>query len=79
MSQQGKHTWDIIIHYHRCPECGFIIENREGYRYQLGKYQKEVVCDRCHNHFMLVKQREPSIGPLIGDPQPIETEWGDPK
>lgn len=78
MRQRGNHTWEIVIEYHRCPKCQAIIESRIGYSYQLGKYQKEVDCLRCGHHFVAVKAREASIGPLIGDPQPIETEWGDP-
>jgi len=79
MSQKGAHTWDIMIHYHRCPACGYIIESRKGYHYQLGKYQKRVVCDRCSKQFIVTKSNPPMIGPLFGEPQPIETEWGDPK
>ena len=77
MTQKGEHTWDMHIEYHRCPECGFIFEDRRGYIYILGKYQKELHCPRCHDPFMKVKKEEPSLGPLIGEAQPIETEWGD--
>jgi len=76
MGQQGEHTWDLVIQYHRCPECGWIIESREDYVYVLGKYQKEVECDRCGHRFTLIKSTTPSFGPLIGRPEPIETEWG---
>lgn len=79
MSQKGEHTWDIHIHYHRCPQCGYIIESRDSYVYRQGKYMKEVVCKRCRHSFFDYKQTKLTIGPLIGDPQPIETEWGDPK
>jgi hypothetical protein len=79
MGQKGEHTWDIIIQYHRCPKCGNIIESRQGYEYRQGKYRKEVSCDHCHQHFTVIKSSEPSIGPLLGDPQPIESEWGDPR
>lgn len=76
MSQAGDHTWDIIIHYMRCPDCGYVFESRKGYEYILGRYQKEEACPRCHKQFMVYKEREPSFGPLIGDPVPAETEWG---
>ncbi|NGX42675.1 MAG: hypothetical protein K940chlam7_00959 [Chlamydiae bacterium] len=54
MGQKGEHTWDIVIHYHRCPECGYIIESRQGFTFRAGKYQKEVVCDRCDHEFLVV-------------------------
>jgi len=79
MTQKGAHTWDIVIEYQCCPKCKFIIENRQKYTYQMGKYQKEVRCNRCRHCFIATKVRKPSIGPLIGDSQPIETEWGDPR
>lgn len=75
MPQQGEHTWDLIYNYHRCPECGKIIESRVDYHYQLGKYQKEVVCDRCSHTFVVVKERKSTV--FTGDSQ-LETEWGDP-
>ena len=76
MGQAGEHTWDIIVHYHRCPECGYIIESRQEFTYRLGKYQKELACERCQHNFQVTKPSKPSFGPLIGEPQPIETEWG---
>jgi len=75
MRQQGTHTWDITIHYHRCPACGFIIESRHDYQYRLGKYKKDLICKRCQNHFTVMKSTHPKLGPLIGKPQPVETEW----
>jgi hypothetical protein len=75
MTQKGEHTWDLIYHYHRCPKCGFIIESREDFHYQLGGWTKDLQCDRCHENFTVTKSRKPSFGPLIGDPQPVEMEW----
>lgn len=77
MTQKGEHTWDMWSEYHRCPECGLIFEDRQEYAYILGKYQKELSCPRCHGHFMHIRKREPVLGPLLGEPQPVETEWGD--
>ncbi len=76
MGQKGIHTWDMHLEYHRCPECGHVFESRQGYDYILGKYQKEEECPRCYDRFMITKKRSVSFGPLIGDPQPVETEWG---
>lgn len=79
MTQKGAHTWDIILQYHRCPKCGNIIESREDYQYILGKYQKEVECDRCHHVFTLIKNVKPTFGPLIGEPEPVEIDWKERK
>lgn len=70
------HTWEIVIHYHRCPHCGAIVESRKGYRYRLGQYQKRITCDRCGQKTTLTREGTPTFGPLIGDPQPPEIEWG---
>lgn len=75
MTQKGTHTWDLVIDYHLCPQCGNIIESREKYHYVLGKYQKEIDCDRCRHHFTTFKNSKPSFGPLIGEPQPPEMDW----
>jgi hypothetical protein len=76
MTQNGTHTWDIIIHYHRCPGCGFIIESREDYHYRMGKYQKDLTCSRCQRRFTITKPTRLRFGPLIGNPQPPEVDWG---
>ncbi len=77
MGQKGAHTWDLFLHYHRCPQCGYVFESRKAHEYVLGKYQKEESCPRCAHRFMHYRAIEPSFGPLIGEPQPAETEWGD--
>ena len=79
MAQKGEHTWDMIFHYHRCPECGFIIESREDYEYRLGHYVKTLDCPRCHGSFTLEKETKPTFGPLIGEPQPVEWDWSTKK
>ena len=76
MSQKGTHTWDLILQYHRCPQCGFINENRQEFKYVMGKYLKEASCQRCGHEWILTKPVHPSFGPLIGEAQPLETEWG---
>lgn len=78
MTQKGEHTWDLVLQYHRCPVCGFIIESREDYQYRMGGvYQKDLECPRCKHRFTLTKPRKPTFGPLIGDPQPAEVDWKD--
>lgn len=73
--RNGNHTWDLIIEYHRCPDCGYIIESREDYRYLFGKWVKDVSCERCGKHFKLTKVMNHTFGPLIGRPQPPEITW----
>lgn len=75
MTQKGEHTWDLVIDYRRCPECGFIIESRDGFEYRLGKWEKEVDCTRCGNRFTVSSSRKPRFGPLIGEPQPREFDF----
>lgn len=77
MSQEGEHTWDIVIDYHRCPKCGYILESRDKYQYRMGKYVKQLECERCHHQFMVTKSTEPRFGPLLGEPQPAEFDWGE--
>lgn len=63
-----KHPWTFkIVHqYHRCEKCGFIIESREDYEYRLGIYEKELVCTRCHHHFVVSKKMH--FDPLFKPP-----------
>ncbi|WP_068469098.1 hypothetical protein [Candidatus Protochlamydia phocaeensis] len=63
--RHGNHTWDIVIHYYRCPKCGYIIENRDKYEYRLGQLEKDLTCGRCQEHFMVVKESQPTFGPLF--------------
>lgn len=79
MTQKGEHTWDIVIHYYRCPKCGNIIESREAYKYRLGVYGKDVECPRCHHGFRVLKKTKPTFGPLSGEPQPVEFDWSTDK
>lgn len=75
MTQKGTHTWDLVLKYHRCPKCGFIIESREDYTHRLGAWIKDLTCSRCGEHFSLEKNTKPTFGPLIGTPQPPEIDW----
>ncbi len=75
MTQKGTHTWDLIIQYHKCPKCGYIIESRKDFYYRLGKWVKDVSCERCGHQFLLERKTDLTFGPLIGSPQPPEVEW----
>lgn len=75
MRQIGIHTWEIIIQYHRCPKCGNIIESREDYENRLGKFEKDLKCERCRHQFTITKPMKPALGPLLGKPQPVEFDW----
>jgi hypothetical protein len=63
--KNGTHTYDIVIDYHKCEKCGNIIESRKGYVYQLGKYIKEVQCDRCSHTMTLERPHPVSFAPLF--------------
>ena len=75
MTQRGIHTWDLVIEYLRCPQCGYILENRDKYQYRLGKYQKDLECPRCKHLFTVTKKARSAIGPLLGEPEPVEILW----
>lgn len=75
MTQRGRHTWDMVVAYHACPKCGFIQENREGYTYRLGKYQKDLECPRCLYHYTLTKNVRMTPGPLFGEGDSAEVTW----
>lgn len=75
MEPSGTHTWNIYIHYHACPKCGYIIESRQDYEERLKTYEKDLKCPRCQHEFTLIKKPKPTFGPLIGEPQPVEIDW----
>lgn len=58
--KKGSHTWDIIIEYHRCPDCGKIQESRKPYEAYQGRYIKELTCPRCSSPFTIIKDRLPA-------------------
>ncbi len=75
MTQQGTHTWDLVIDYQFCPHCGYIIESRDKWEYRHAKYQKDLECPRCHTRFTLTKQVKPTFGPLFGEPEKADFDW----
>ena len=64
--REGRHTWDITIDYHRCSECGTIVENRKRYERRMDKWEVDVDCPRCDNSFTVVKREKQTFGPLTG-------------
>lgn len=64
--QHGNHTWDLILHYYRCPKCGYVIENRDKYERRMALLQKEVACPRCEHVFTVTKDTKPTFGPFFG-------------
>ena len=54
--RKGNHTWDIIIHYERCPLCGYIIENREKFECYGSILEKDFTCPRCQQKFTVTKK-----------------------
>ena len=75
MTQKGDHTWDMYLRYHRCPKCGYIIENRANFENRFGKYVKEMICPRCKYRFEEIRAQKPTFGPFTGDPEPAEFNW----
>lgn len=59
LREKGSHTWDLVVRYHRCPQCGVIIESRTDYVYQLGHYVKQVDCQRCGHKFTDTRRVKP--------------------
>lgn len=75
MTQKGPHTWDLIMHYHRCPVCGRIFDSRVDYEDRLGKYQKDLECPACGHSFTVTKIRKLQAGPFFGDGDRAEVTW----
>lgn len=67
---KGNHSWDLYVHYYRCPSCGYILENRQ-------RDVEEFTCPRCKNKFASQKMKKRSVfGPLLDDKhQPAEIDW----
>ncbi len=63
--RKGSHSWDMHVHYHRCPECGAVFESRDDYEYRMGKYQKDLECTRCGATFSTTKHHKQKFGPIF--------------
>ena len=86
MTQRGEHTWDLTITYHRCSQCGYILENRDIYQYRKESeykdkegYYKDLECPRCHHKWTAKKPARSTIGPFLGEPEPVEIDWSEHK
>jgi rubredoxin len=64
--RHGNHTWDLVVHYYRCPQCGYIAENRDKFEARFNRLEKDLVCLRCQYAFTIAKKTHPAFGPLLG-------------
>ena len=64
--RDGTHDWDCSVHYHRCDNCGNIVENRDDYVDRLGSWEKDLRCPRCHHEFTVMRDVRPNFGPFFG-------------
>lgn len=64
--RHGNHTWDSILHYYRCPRCGYVIENRDKFELHFHRLEKNLLCSRCQHSFKITKKSKPAFGPLLG-------------
>lgn len=71
----GSSSKTGTLAYHRCPDCGFIFENRDPFTYALGNWEKNLTCPKCSTSFTLKKRAAPPIGPLFGEPPKPEFDW----
>ena len=55
--KHGNHTWDLVLHYHRCKHCGYINENREKFQKKFNLLQKTVLCTKCSQSFTVTKHQ----------------------
>lgn len=68
--QHGTHTWDLNLHYYRCPQCGYVVENRDKFEPRFNQLNKDIACSRCQYVFRIIKNKRPAFGPLLGhDPE----------
>lgn len=75
---KGTHTWEIYLHYYKCPLCAYILADRNPYHYKPGgKYFKDLACPRCSHEFTVYKVRRPSMGSFSDEERPVEMEWND--
>ncbi|MCB1119557.1 MAG: hypothetical protein KDK65_06320 [Chlamydiia bacterium] len=71
----STHTFPIHIHYHRCPDCGKILENRHDWDYRLGYYLKDLTCSYCHHSWTEEKGGHFRLGPLFTQPKTAAFDW----
>lgn len=64
--RHGNHTWDMVLHYYQCPQCGYINESRHKFVIRDNALQKDLTCARCRNHFQVTKKMRRTFGPLLG-------------
>ena len=70
-----EHTWDLYLRYHACPRCRHILESRQNYTYQLGRYYKNLTCPQCGLTWREEKKSPGPVGPLFGNPSKPEFNW----
>lgn len=75
MTQKGTHTWDMVVSYHKCPECGYIVENQDVWKVEKDHYEKPIVCPRCKHSFVAIKPRKKGFGPFFGEPTKPDFDW----
>ena len=68
--RHGHHTWDLVLHYDRCPRCGYVMENQDKFEVRFQQLEKNLTCPRCQHAFTISKKNQPTFGPLLGhDPE----------
>lgn len=67
--EAGKtHTWEIYLHYYRCPNCGYVLEDRNSFEQRGKVFEKTLLCPRCETKW----REETSLKPRNGE---IEVNW----
>lgn len=49
---KSTHTFEIFQEYIRCPECGYIQEDRRDYEESFGGWFKQMTCERCKKEYL---------------------------
>lgn len=55
--RHGNHTWDMIVDYHACPQCGYVMENRQKYSCRANECRLDLKCPRCQHLFAVIKKK----------------------
>jgi uncharacterized C2H2 Zn-finger protein len=61
---RGPHTWPIVFHYHRCPECKKVLESRKPYETRRNRKELDLECPHCQAKFTVSEEVRPTLGPL---------------